>query len=275
MPTVRASTPATAIRLSDTADVTLTVSGPAPLRVELPKELLSPESAAVWQIAPVGPVTRADGTTWAQTFRLSPFVPGEVVPVAFNPITVNGTAVTPEPTLKFKVETSLRNPTAADARPVTGIEHLPDKPTTDSPLVVAGGSLLLALVALLVGVLVFARKKQAKPLAPGEWVRERIGTLQSDRRHGRLTDAAFVGLLAEAFREYLTRRFGLNTEQKTTAEVMAAGEAVWDADARRVVEQLLDSFDAVKFAGQLPTANECHAQAEAVETLVSGWEGVR
>lgn len=272
MPTVRATTPATTLRLSDIADVTLTATGPAPLTVEVPKEVLTPETAVAWQIAPVGPVTRsADGTTWAQTFRLSPFVPGDTVSVAFNPVTVNGTAVTPDP-LTFKVETSLRNPTVADARPVTGIEPLPDNPTTDSPLVVAGGSLLFALVALLVAVLVFARKKKAKPLAPGEWVRERIGSLQSDRRHGRLTDPAFVGRLAEAFREYLTRRFGLNTEQKTTAELLESAEGVWDADTQVGVAGVLSACDGVKFAGREPAASECDALAEAVDKLVTGWE---
>ncbi len=272
MPTARATTPATTIRLSDTADVTLTATGPAPLRVELPKELLTPESAVAWQIAPVGAVTlSADGTTWAQTFRLSPFVPGEKVPVAFHPVTVNGTAVTPDP-LSFTVETSLRNPTAADARPVTGIEPLPAPPAAGSSLVVAGGSLLVALVTLLAAVLVFARKRKAKPLAPGEWVRERIGSLQSDRRHGRLTDPAFVGRLAEAFREYLTRRFGLNTEQKTTAEVLASAEGMWDADTRGAVTGVLTACDGVKFAGREPTATECDDLAEAVEKLVTGWE---
>lgn len=272
MPTVQVTAETTTLWLSDTTDITLTATGPAPLRVELPKELLTPETAVGWQIVPVGPVARsADGTTWAQTFRLSPFVPHEALPLAFNPITVNGTAVTPDP-LTFKVETSLRNPTAADARPVTGIERLPDKPTTDSPLALAGGSLLIALVAVLVAVLFIARKRKPKLLSPGEWLRKQIRSLDDDRRDGRLTDIAFVGLLAEVFRVYLTRRFGLNTEQKTTAEVLASADELWDADARREVEYILDSCDAVKFAGQVPTEDECDDLADAVEELVAGWE---
>ncbi len=274
MPTVQVTAATNTLRLSDTTDITLTASGPAPLRVELPKELLTPETAVGWQIVPVGPLSRsADDTIWAQTFRLSPFVPGDAVPVTFNPVMVNGTQVTPDPpSLTFKVETSLRNPTAADARPVTGIEQLPPKPSADSPLVLAGGSLLIALVAVLVAVLFIARKRTAKPLPPGEWVRKRIRALHADQRDGQLTDAAFVRVLAEVFREYLTRRFGLNTEQKTTAELLASAEQVWDADTRREVEYILDSCDAVKFAGQMPTENECDDLADAVEKLVSGWD---
>lgn len=272
MPTAQVTAATNTLRLSDTTEVTVTVTGPAPLRVELPKELLTPETAVGWQIEPAGPAVRsADDTAWVQTFRLSPFVPGEVVPLAFNPIVVNGTQVTPGP-LTFKVETSLRDATAADARPVTGIEQLPGKPSADSPLILAGGSLLVALVAVLVAVLVFARKRTAKPLSPGEWVRRQIGSLHDDRRDGRLTDAAFVGELSEVFREYLSRRFGLNTERKTTAELLQSAEETWDADTRCEVEHVLNSCDAVKFAGQTPTASECDALTDAVERLVAGWE---
>jgi hypothetical protein len=67
VPTVTVTTSATALRLSDAAELTLTAGGPAPLRVELPKELLAPETAVGWQLVPVGPpVTSPDGTSWVQ-----------------------------------------------------------------------------------------------------------------------------------------------------------------------------------------------------------------
>jgi hypothetical protein len=272
VPSVRATASAAVLRLSDTTEITLTASGPAPLRVEVPKELLDPASAVGWQISPTGPaVVSADGTTWAQRYKLSPFVPGEALEVKFNPIRVNGTEVTPDP-LAFQVLTSLRNPTAADARPVTGIEPLPDLPASDPPLVLAGVTLTVALAAVLTAVLVAARKRKAKPLSPGEWVRERIGTLHSDRLHGRVSGAEFVERLAAAFREYLTRRFGLATEQKTTAELLASADAVWDADTRSGVGELLTACDAVKFAAAVPTAADCDALAEQAGKQVDRWE---
>jgi hypothetical protein len=273
VPSVRATASASALRLSDTVEVTLTVTGTAPLRVELPKELLDPASAVGWQITPAGAATVSpDGTTWTQKYTLSPFVPGESLVVRFNPIKVNGTDATPNE-LTFKVETSLRNATAADARPVTGVETLPPPPpAAEPPLVAAGLAVLSGLVVALAVVLAVARKRTPKPLTPGEWVRERVGTLQSNLLNGRLTGAEFVECLATAFREYLTRRFGLNTEQKTTAELLASAGDMWDADTRGEVAELLTACDAVKFAGRVPTPTDCDDLTERVSKLVDGWE---
>lgn len=271
MPTVTVTAPATTLRLSDTVEITLAASGNAPLRVELPEDLLEPKSAAVWQIERVGDGSfSADGTVWSQQFRLSPFLPGGYT-LKFNPVTVNGVEVTPS-TLDFTVETSLRNATAADARPVTGIEQLPAPPAADSPLVLAGVSLLVALVAILVVVLVVARRRKPTPVAPGEWVRERLASLRTDGLTGRLTEPAFVERLAATFREYLSRRFGLNTEKATTAELLASAEGAWDADTRGEVEHLLSECDAVKFAGRVPTPVDCEELAEQAGRLVEGWE---
>jgi HAMP domain-containing protein len=271
VPTVVVTASAAALRLSDTVEVTLTATGVAPVRVELPKELLEPASAVAWQITPVRSATSTDGTTWVQTFRLSPFVPGDELLVKFNPIKVNGTEVTPE-SFTLRVETALRNPTAADARPVTGIEQLPAPPASDPPLILAGVTLLVALVAVLAAVLVAACKRRTKPLSPGEWVREQIGTLQTNLLSGRLTEAEFVQCLATAFRDYLTRRFGLNSEPMTTAELIASADGVWDADTRNEVEDLLTACDAVKFAGRVPSPTDCDALADQAGRLVDGWE---
>lgn len=272
VPSALATASASTLRLSDTAEITLTVTGTAPLRVELPKDLLDPGSAIGWQIAPVGNATVSpDGTTWVQKYKLSPFASGDELVVRFNPIRVNDTEVTPG-YLTFKVETSLRQPTAADARPVTSIEQLPGPPTSDPPIIIAGLSLLTAFVLLLVVVLVAARKRKPKSLAPGEWVREQFGNLQAERLYGRLSEPDFVTRLAEVFLEYLTRRFGLNTERTTTAELLASADGMWDADTRDAVEKLLNACDAVKFAGKQPTAEDCEALAVQVSELVEQWE---
>ena len=139
---------------------------------------------------------------------------------------MNGTEVTPGQ-LTFKVETSLRQPTAADARPVTAIEQLPGPPASDPPIIFAGVSLLVALLLLLAVVLVAARKRKAKPIAPGEWVRERLGSLQVERSHGRLGEPGYVTKLAEVFREYLTRRFGLRRVLLFGMGLVVAGLALF------------------------------------------------
>lgn len=274
VPSVHVTASATTLRLSDTTELTLTATGEAPLRVELPKDLLEPASAAVWQIEPVGgPTLNADSTSWTQQYRLSPFLPGESLLLRFNPIKVNGVEATPDP-LTFKVETSLRNATAVDARPITGIEQLPPVTTADPPLVLAGVTLLVALVSVLIAVLVVARRRKPPPVSAGEWVREQFATLRTDRQNGRVTEPAFVERLAAAFREYLSRRFGLNSEKTTTAELLAEADAggVWDADAREDVADLLADCDEVKFAGQVPTTADCDEFTDLAGELVERWE---
>lgn len=276
MPTVTVTAPTDHLRLSDSVEITLVARGDAPLRVELPKDLLEPASAAVWQIEPVGDGSfSADGTTWSQHFRLSPFLPGDYT-LKFNKVTVNGTEVTPESlefNVKTKFDTTQRSPTSADARSVTGIEQLPGSPPADPPVVLAGLFLLSALVAMLAVVLVVAYRRKPKPVSAGEWVRERLDVLRADRRSGRLTEPVFVERLATVFREYLSRRFGLNTEKATTTELLASADETWDADTRGEVEHLLSECDEVKFAGRVPTPVDCEELAEQVERLVAGWEG--
>src|SRR5439155_94444 len=76
----------------------LTVEGPAPLRVELPKQVLAPETERDWKIQPAGPAAVAPlpggRERWAQAFRLDPYVAGEFR-VEFAPVKVNGREVTP------------------------------------------------------------------------------------------------------------------------------------------------------------------------------------
>ena len=52
--TAAATADRTTIRLSENLWVTFAVEGPAPLRVELPENLLAAESMAAWRIRPLG-----------------------------------------------------------------------------------------------------------------------------------------------------------------------------------------------------------------------------
>jgi hypothetical protein len=215
-----------------------------------------------------------DGTTWAQKYTLSPFVHGESLVVRFNPVRVNGTEVTPDP-LTFKVETSLRNATAADARPVTGVESLPaPPPAAEPPLIAAGLVVLSGLVVALAVVLAIARKRKPKPLTAGEWIRLELSHTRDDFARGRWKPTEFAGWVSHLMRRYLHKRFGLTAEHRTTAELLADADAqsLWDADTRDAVEKVLRVCDAVKFAGAVPTPAECDELVERVSKLVDGWE---
>jgi hypothetical protein len=271
-PAVTLAADRTSLRLSDALTVTLTADGPAPLRVELPKELLAGESAAVWKVEPVGPAVvsaRGDGTArWEQAFRLSPFVPGEAVPVAFNPIRVADAAVTPDP-LTVAVTTSLGRAHPDDARTVTGVEQLPTPPSSVSvlpPVIVA--AVVAAFVAAVVLVRVHRRRPAAEP-TPGEWASLRIAELAS----GGHTASGFADGLSDVIRGYLTRRFRLAAEPWTTPELLAAGDraAVWTATTRDGIAAVLGECDRAKFAGHELTPADRGRLTAAVREILADW----
>lgn len=273
-PAVALTADRTSVRLSDAVLVTLTADGPAPLRVELQREVLSPEAAAVWKIEPVGPavITDRDGGTarWEQTFRLSPFVPGDAVPLAFNPVRVADTSLTPNP-LAVAVETSLGRADANDARPVTEIEQLPAA-AADGPAFVLAA--MAAVVIGFVGAVVVAllrRRRVPPPVSALELATRRLETLEVDRRVNRISAVQFVDGVSDVLRGDLSRRFGLPADKLTTAEILAAGDRAtgWPPDTRAAVGDVLDRCDRVKFAGHVPSLDECDRLSADVRQLVA------
>lgn len=254
------------IRLSDTLLVTLRISGPSPLRVESATDWLAAESAAYWKIEPKGAAVarQEEGTEhWEQVFRLSPFVPGEAVPLEFRPVRVSGQEVPIEP-LAIRVETSLTTAQADDARPVTGVEPLPLPPDTSISFGWIFGSGVIALfLAAVVFALVRRRRVPPKP-APEEWVRQKLTELRSILGPGTGTPSAFADVLTEAVRGYLIRRFRLPAEPYTTTELLQAGDrvGVWPGEARSVMVGILEACDRMKFAGHQPSTEECRSLLE-------------
>ena len=182
----------TSIRLSDSVALTLSLEGPAPLRMEPIREsakLLTAESAAAWHIRPLGPaaITRlSDGRErWSQTFRLDPYLAGEAVPIGFAPVRVmvgtdlNAHEVTWS-TQEVRVRTSLAEARAENARPVTGIEQLPPiapppPETIGWPFVAVLASVFAAVVSI---VLVRRSRATPPPPSPGEWARRELAQRQ-------------------------------------------------------------------------------------------------
>jgi hypothetical protein len=271
VPSVRATADQPVLRLSDTLTVVVTADGPAPLRVEPPKDLLAPEAALVWKVEPLGPAALTDrgaDQRWQQAYKLSPFVPGEKVPVTFNPFRVNGTDQTPDP-LAVKVETSLQTAKADDARPVTDIELLPAVPSAGFGW---GLGLTAAVVGLfLVAVLAALLRHRAKPKAvpPTEWALAELDALDPDR----LTPRELTDGLTATVRGFVGRRFALAPDPFTTAELLAAADAagVWSADTRSRVSAVLEACDRVKYAGYAATADECRQWWDELRGAIVGW----
>lgn len=265
----------TALRLSETLSVTLTVQGPDPLRVEPITDPLIDVSAAVWKIDPDGPVVRtagADGTTrWEQVYRLSPFVPGNEIPVTFRPVRVSGVEVAVPP-LTVRVTTSLTAPVPDDVRPVTGVQSLPP-PSVERP-VGPLFALAVALVIIAAAVLTFFRRRRATvAVSPQEWAVTQLDAFDADLNAGRRPAASTAGRLTDVIRGYLSRRFGLTVDPYTTEELLRAGDraAVWTTDGRAVVASVLESCDRAKYAGQDFSGDECLRCSRAVRSLVLDW----
>ncbi|QDU18774.1 hypothetical protein [Urbifossiella limnaea] len=250
-----------ALWLADTARLTVTVEGPAPLRVELPEkadELLDDASRRVWKIDQPGPpaVTPLDGgrERWSRTYRLSPFVPGDSVPVGFDPVKVRagGAAFdTTFPTVAVVVKASGTPPTLEGVE-VRGIEDLP--PVTPPPPGPVGWVLAGVLGAVFAAGIVagLVRKWRAKPPAPPPVVR---AWAELDRAAAAPPGPA-AERVAAALREYAARRFGVPALHLTTAELAAAPwPEHFPADVVAALADILAACDRAKFAAEAPAAD--------------------
>jgi hypothetical protein len=276
-----------AVRLSEPVRVTLAVEGPAPLRVEPPaddqaQKLLTPESAAAWRIRPAGGVTVEDlpggRQRWARVYRLDPYLAGEKVPVAFAPVPVaaGGAAAQPVtwPSQEVAVTTTIAEPKAEHARPVTGIEELPPLPGPDPGAVgwwFAAG--LGAVFGAVLGWVVVRRWRAGPPpLPPAVWATRELDRLAREVTAGRAAGAA--DRVAAVVRGYVERRHGLPASRRTTAELVAACDgAGWPAEGVAGLRDLLGRCDRTRFAGGEPTAAEAGELIAAARAWVAAGGG--
>jgi hypothetical protein len=251
--TATAKSDKTTVRLSASIRVTLTVEGPAPLRVEVPKHLLVPESDRDWKVQAVGsPAVTPAGAgreRWEHVYRLDPFA-DKTLRVEFAPLKVNGREVKPD---GFNVEvTTTAEAKEETARPVTPIEELPPPPPpTTSSLVWwwVASTLLMVVVA----AVAWRVRRQPKPVPPREWAGAAF-----DRLEQNTAGAALVEGVAAVVRGFIDRRFGIPATKLTTAELLAAAEqAGWPVEQTDPLRLLLDDCDRAKFAGDVPDDDGC------------------
>jgi hypothetical protein len=254
------------IWLSQKARVTLTVEGPAPLRVELPNPLLTAESAAAWRVLPperpaVTPLP--DGRErWSQAFRFDPYTTGDPVPLRFAPLKVRaGNAPEQEFDslgVEVRVNTTITEVKPDSARPVTGIEPVeprPQPPPEPVGWVIAVGAGLVVALGVVVGLIRRARARP-RPLPPREWALAELDRLGQEEVPG----AELADRLAAVLRDYVARRFGIPAPKLTTTELVAEiGSAHWSAGAVEELGRLLERCDRAKFAGDAPDGDESRA----------------
>jgi len=256
-----------AIQLSEKTVVTLTVTGPAPLRVELPSPPLTVDSLQVWRIAATEQPTLSkleDGReTWSQRFTLDWWGSGDKGRIAFVPVKVTaGTDVNsrdvPVSALdvmidlgRWKKSGPLELEEARSKAEVRSIEELPPRPTATPESFVwlfLLGVVVVVAAMVVVGIVRRARRKPP-PLPPLEWALAEFDRMERDAASGEV----LADRVAAVLREFIARKFGVAAPKQTTAELLAdANRAGWPPG----LDGILERCDRAKFAGESPDADE-------------------
>ena len=245
------------ITLAGSVHVTLTLEGPAPLRVELPKQLLTADANGVWRIRPEGQaVPKALGNgreQWRQVYRLDPWVDGAPLRATFNPVSVNGEQVT-WPAGSVTVTKTVGEASATAARPVTALEdvtlspQLPPSFTVWEWVVIAFGFVCFVVLGL-----AWSRRRKPKPVPPGEWALATLAKLEGGEAR-----AETVERVAAILRTFVERKFAIPATKLTTAELsVATREQGWPVEQTEPLWALLDECDRAKFAGDMPDDDGC------------------
>lgn len=237
-----------ACALSETVRVTLSLEGPAPLRVELPKMLLTADADSAWRVRPDGEarVTALPNNRerWEQRLRLDPYVEGAPLVASFATVKANGEAIT-FPAVRVTVEKKVSANTAV--LPVTPPEDPPHPPDVERvnplPWIAAG----VVLVCLVLGVVVWKRSRKVPPVPPLEWALAELARVRPE------DGAPTVERVAEVLRSFVERHFGTPATKLTTGELSAAAaQQGWPVEQADALRGLLDECDRAKFAGDLP-----------------------
>ncbi|QJW96509.1 hypothetical protein FTUN_4066 [Frigoriglobus tundricola] len=244
------------ITLSGTVRITLAVEGPAPLRVELPKQLLTADADTGWRIRPDGSAAitpAANGRErWQQVYRLDPYTDGAPLVVSFSPVTVNDSKVA-WPAVPVTVTRTVSETTAAAARPVTPPEDVP-RPTDPPPDHAPAWAFALGPVCVVLLMVVWVRRRRPKPMPPDQWALAALTKLSP----GGLGGAEVAERVAAILRAFVERRFLIPAPTLTTAELSVAAEKQgWPVEQAEPLGALLDECDRAKFAGDVPDDDGC------------------
>jgi hypothetical protein len=269
----RAELDADEVRLSGELTLNLTVEGPGPLEVTPPKPLLDREKGGLWRVRedgmPLREVLDGGRQRWRQTYRLSPLVPGKDVVVKLGPVTVRAggeqdTRIEWPGETRVKVVTTIEAPSADSLRPATDVEALPPPPPADRGPSPWRFAVVPVLLLAAIGALALGRRKR-RPAAPRD-----AAWAQGELASGHLT----ADRCAAVLRQYLSFRFGVSAEARTTPELAAALQADGrlPADALTEWRALLDECDAARFSGTVASvaglADRARALVAAAETAI-------
>jgi hypothetical protein len=279
-PTVTARTDKTDGHVGDKIAFTITSVGPRAMPVVLPANL---------DLGPFTELSRAlderdlgDGKMRREfSLGIAAYEPGsyEIPPVELTYFGSDGTvkSVRTQP-LPFTVKSLIAN--EAEPKLKDNVDPVPVSQRDYLLLYITGGIAaagLGALVALFVRRRLRARKPKAPPVPPRpahEVAMEkldRLGALLAENAGGDLRPFTFE--LSEAIREYLGGRFGFDSLELTTEELVAAMRRVPLQSSRGVVgseiEGWLSACDLVKFAKVSPSPEQARGALETAIRMVA------
>ncbi len=258
------------VELSGELRVRISIEGPAPIEVDLPRPLAATND---WQVTASPPEieTLADGTErWQQSFRFKPFQTGRV-PLKLQPIRyrtgneVRDWEVTWAPQ-NIGVTSSVENADLGSARPVTDIEPLPPVEPAHHHW---GLATTVAIVMILaIGLAIWRlRAKGANPQAARSPRQRALAEL------AKIEPPAPEQLprVADVLRQFLEEHFQLAATRQTTSEFHATlrnANVLNDAQVESVAD-ILTRCDLVKFAGVRPDAEACESLLRRARLLVA------
>ncbi len=245
----------TAIALSESIELTLTIEGPAPVEVDRTDRFID---SASWRVLAEPPVVRAtvEGREqWSQTFRLMPLETGETR-LSFQPLALRTGSEVKERTLRWapvsiRVSTVISVADLSAARPLRGFEPLasPDESSTRGRGVWVLAISVVGLVLLTGWVYRLGRRRRLRQTEP-----------TAEQRALRALEAAAAcpsaetgaQMVADAVRRFLQEQFGISATCQTTTEIVQ--EMTRDPRVSKEVatatEHLLRDCDQKRFAGR-------------------------
>lgn len=160
------------VPLSGYVQLDVTVQGPAPLQLDLPKQWLAQESQLAWRVVPIQPQpiqSLSDGSElFVQSFQVWPYQVGKAVPLQMAPWQVRYADRTdwqtiPWPEKTLEVTTIITEASPEKALPVTPFEPWPEA----KEISLADRLVLVGVLACLCGLVIgfFSwRKRRRQPV---------------------------------------------------------------------------------------------------------------
>lgn len=265
-----------ALTLADTLVLTIRVEGRAPLEIE-PVKAIVPSPA--WVVAPLpGPVTRSlpdRRMRWEQTYRVSPLQNGDVsLPLAPLRIRTGGTDMVDIPwdAFKVKVSTVVSAPALGALKDITPPERLPEPPAWPWGMTAAIAGVAAGLVVAVWGAWRASHRPPPRPaeLPPGAWAAQELTRIEGLNLPATGQVEVFHILIGDVVRQYLDRRFGVRTVERTSAEVLAGLDQANSVapELQVTLRSFLERCDLAKFARLSFAPEECQESLRLARTFV-------